>query len=457
MPSASDLLAGAIVTVLFLSVVAAAEAWRRWGNPEPEWTRKLIHIGGGLVALSLPFVIESHLVVFAMALGMAALFLAGKLTGRLQSLHGVDRKSSGTEYHPVSVYLLFFFTQGTPWKYFICLLVLTTADALAALIGSRYGRLRYEVDDNYKSVEGSLVFLVVTFLAVIVPLLMWPMVDRPPVAVCLLTALLVAMLTTGFEAIAQHGRDNLWVPMGALIVLNRTLPLSVNELTQRVAVLVGIFLVATLATWKTATFNVGGTLVLILVAYSCWTLTSIDWALPVFWGFAFYVSVAIICRSEVLIASKPVVRALLLPFAVMASGFFLQLNDVASGYQFLYGSFLVGCVTVTAQAAWAQVLSEWPMSGVRRITGSIVTTCLACTAIVVPAFCLQSRVSIEAPLWVAVTALTVVIPRGSWFDFKRLDNSLHWWWIARILSTVVAMGLMALIQALGVSPLWNPR
>ena len=146
------------MTTIYLSIVATAEAWRRWGNPTPESTRKLIHIAGGLVRL-----------VFALcdriALGRVGhgnwyrnLVSDGQATGKLQSLHGVSRKSSGTEYFPLVIYLLFYLTTGESWKYFICILVLTTADSLAALVGGRYGRLRYEVDQNYKSVEGSLVF-----------------------------------------------------------------------------------------------------------------------------------------------------------------------------------------------------------------------------------------------------------------------------------------------------------
>ena len=209
-----------------------------------------------------------------MALGMAALFLAGKLTGRLQSLHGVARKSSGTEYYPIVIYLLFCFTQDASWKYVICVLVLTTADLLAALVGRRYGRLRDEIDGNYKSVEGSLVFAMVTFLAVLVPLLVWPILvgplnGSPSLVTCLLTALLVAIPTTGFEAISQHGRDNLWVPLGTLLILNQTLLLPVDELVQCTLIVVGIGLFTGVAIWRTATFNAGGAVVIMLAAYAC--------------------------------------------------------------------------------------------------------------------------------------------------------------------------------------------
>ena len=46
MPQGSDLLAAALFAVGFLVLVGAAELWRRLGSPEPEWTRKLVHLGG---------------------------------------------------------------------------------------------------------------------------------------------------------------------------------------------------------------------------------------------------------------------------------------------------------------------------------------------------------------------------------------------------------------------------
>ena len=455
--SAADLAAGAVVTVVFLSIVAAAEAWCRLGNPHPESTRKLIHITGGLVALFLPLVIHSHLVVLAMALGMGALFLAGKLTGKLQSLHGVSRKSSGTEYFPLIIYLLFYFTQGEPWKYFICVLVLTSAAALAALVGIRYGRMRYEVDQNYKSVEGSLVFLVVTVLGIVVPLLAWPMPNPPSPATCLLTALLVAMLTTGFEALAQHGRDNLWVPLGTLVLLNRTLPLPECEIALRVVVLLVICATTGFAAWRTATFNVGGTLVLILAAYACWTLTSIDWGLPVFFSFAFYVSVMVTRPRHISIASTPVLKTLSLPFLVMVGAYLSQHFGATSEYRFLFGPFLAGCVTVTAQSALDQTMCDRGMGSRTKLIGSLGMTMLSCVVVVLPSFLVQSEVSAEAPLWVAAGTLAVGIPFGVVFDRPGLADSNHRWWLARSLFIAAAMSLVALLQVTGLSPPWHPR
>ncbi len=461
-PLAADLLGGAVVTVLFLSIVAAAEAWRRWGRPDPESTRKLVHIAGGLVALCLPFVVRSHWIVGAMALGMAVLFLAGKWTGQLQSLHGVSRRSSGTEYYPLVIYLLFYFTQGAPVKYIISVLVLTTADSLAALIGSRYGRLRYEVDNNFKSVEGSLVFFLATFLAVLVPLLAWPMLigpleASPTLVACVFTALLVAFPTTGIEAIAQHGRDNLWVPLGTLLILNNTLHLPIDSLARWTLVLLTICAITGLAVWRIATFNVGATVVLILAAYACWTLTSIDWAIPFFLAFGYYLIAVLASPQPMKIASRAVVRALLPPFVVMMAAALLRHEGATQVYGFLYGPFVAGCASIAGQSAWDQLTHGYSAGRAFKFLGSIANTCLACIAAILPAQLLQPGMTWIAPLWIAAAALAVGIPSGMLVDHPAIVRSTRLWALARMGFITAALGLVALVQAAGLSPLWHPR
>ena len=212
MITAHDLRGAVILGGVFVSLLILAELWRRLGTPKPEHTRKLVHLGGGVACLFFPFLIDSPWVVLAMALPLTGLFLAGAKLGFLKSLHGVARRSRGAEYYPLAVCLVFVLTRGRPWLYLSAVLVLAVADAFAALIGSRYGVVRYEVENETKSLEGSLVFLVIAFLAIHLPVLLMTDLPRP---VCVLAALLVAALVTGFEAVSLEGADNLFVPLAA--------------------------------------------------------------------------------------------------------------------------------------------------------------------------------------------------------------------------------------------------
>ena len=55
---------------------------------------------------------------------------------------------------------------------------MTLADAVAALVGITYGKLRYVTGDGFKSAEGSVAFLSIAFLSVHVPLLLFTDVGR---------------------------------------------------------------------------------------------------------------------------------------------------------------------------------------------------------------------------------------------------------------------------------------
>jgi phytol kinase len=69
-----------------------------------------------------------------------------------------ERRSLGEVYFPAAVAVLFCLSHQTPLLFCIPILMLTLADAVAALIGVRYGRLRYQTLEGQKSAEGSITF-----------------------------------------------------------------------------------------------------------------------------------------------------------------------------------------------------------------------------------------------------------------------------------------------------------
>ena len=339
---AGDLRGAAILSSVFLALLVIAELWKRLGNPKPEWTRKLVHTGGGIACLFFPFLVTSPWTVLAMALPLSILFVLGGKLGFLQSLHGIQRKSRGAEYYPLAVFLTFLLTQGRPWLYLPAVLVLAVADAFAALIGSRYGVVRYEVEDEHKSLEGSLVFLVLAFLAIHLPILLLTDLPRP---VCVLAAVLVAALVTGFEAISLRGADNLFVPLAVVVILGKITTKPLSEIVfQNVSLLV-MCLAVGIAVWKLKSFNVGGAITFLLFAYGTWSLGNWVWALPVFVGFAGY----LLLRRSLAppghlqgIKVRTMTRALLPPFTALVLA-----NSLRNGEPF-FPAYLAALAAVLA-------------------------------------------------------------------------------------------------------------
>jgi len=454
MPSTDDWVAGGALTVAFLLLIGLAELWRVVGSPPVEWTRKLVHCGGGVASLAIPLVIESHWVVLVLAAGMGAVFLISRGLGWLPSLHAVERRTRGVEYYPVSVYVLFLLTPGRPWMYVSCLLVLALADALAALVGKRFGRIRYEVDGNEKSLEGSAAFFGVTLAVIAVPILLWPDPAIPPASNVLLAAVLAALLATGFEAIALEGRDNLWLPPGVCIVLTKLLRQPTEELVSQNIAFLAITLAIAAACTFVRSFNVGATLVFLLATYGAWSLGSPDWAWPAAGGLIVYLASRIIGGSQFVVRSRGITDRLLLPFLVLVAANVLWGYGRTDWYVWLFGPYLAGCLaTAVVGAAISLSARHAAAPGRRRIEMAIIATA-AGAAIVLPCLLLQDGVSPAAAIVVVLVGVVV----GQVFAIRapadeRITQRQPW---RTHLLAATAILIVAAAQWVGVSPVWKP-
>jgi phytol kinase len=256
--------------------------------PHPELVRKLLHIGMGLTTLSLPWLFDTAWPVLVLAgLSIVALgalrILSNFRAGLGNVLSAVARSSLGEIYFPMAVTALFllylYVDPENPARlmlYCIPILLLTLADAAAALIGISYGRLHYETADGQKSAEGSLAFFTCAFLVVHIPLLLF---TDTPRAETLLIAVLLAWLAMMFEAIAWRGLDNLVLPLVCYLLLRIYLNLSVDELLARLGITSA--LVIFLLFYRYQTTLVGsGVLAAFLAGYIAWALGGWHWLLP---------------------------------------------------------------------------------------------------------------------------------------------------------------------------------
>lgn len=187
----------------------------------PEMQRKLVHIGTGLYALTLPWLFPDrwpvYLLVAVTLLVMLVLRLPKIATSGLgATLHSVERQSYGDILLAIAIGMCLFLSGDRPYLYVLPIAVLTLADAAAALAGSSYGRKFFTVEEGRKSIEGSVVFFTLTFLISLVCLML--MTPLPPVNMLLLSAM-VAGFGTMVEATSWRGFDNLFLPVGLLIFL----------------------------------------------------------------------------------------------------------------------------------------------------------------------------------------------------------------------------------------------
>jgi phytol kinase len=201
---------------LLLAVLVLAEGLRRRRAASPEVTRKLVHALSGLVAATFPWLFASAWSVLVLTASFAALIGTTRRLGLLGSVHGVSRRTEGGLYYPAGVLLLFVLAAHRPEAYVPAMLVLAFADPAAALVGGPYGRNRYRVFGERRSVEGSLAFAACALPCVFLPL---GLLTSLPVLSLLLWSLHVTLLATVLEALAPRGSDNLAIPVGSGLAL----------------------------------------------------------------------------------------------------------------------------------------------------------------------------------------------------------------------------------------------
>ena len=214
-----------LVLVAGVALIVALGVCRLIYPTHPEFLRKLLHVGVGLIALSFPWLFASAWPVLVVAAVAALIVCAVRASRHLRTrlggvLDGVARRSRGEYFFLAATVLLFGLADGDALLFCVPMLILTFADTAAALVGTRFGRLRYGAAGGQRSVEGSAAFVAVAFVCACVPL---ALIGGLAVAQVVMVAGVLAVLTAIVEAVARQGADNLLVPLGAFLVLKTML------------------------------------------------------------------------------------------------------------------------------------------------------------------------------------------------------------------------------------------
>jgi len=215
-----------------------------------ELSRKLLHIGMGLLLTPLPWIFRSIWPVAVLSGIYVGLLIARRLVPALDRqvasiIYGVDRRSIGEFLFPVTVLALFVLTPGDHVGFVAPMLLLTFADAAAAIVGRRWGLCTYLSPAGRKSLEGSLAFCIVALLCVVFVLITLGVPEST--GRMLLIAASVALGMTFVEAAGPCGFDNTLVPLGALAMLRPLATFSTERLSIIAAAEAGIALTLVMA------------------------------------------------------------------------------------------------------------------------------------------------------------------------------------------------------------------
>lgn len=186
-----------------------------------ELTRKLVHMGTGMLALLFPVMLDNHWFVLLLCAAFAWILILSIRHDLLKSIHAIDRKSVGSLVYPVAVYAcyLVFICQDKQYiYYYMPILVLAISDPVAGLSGKKWPVGSYRIAGAKKTVLGSGMFFL---SAVLVILGCWYFLYSAPqnTGLFMLGVSLTALLATVSEAVSRNGLDNLSIPAAVLLGL----------------------------------------------------------------------------------------------------------------------------------------------------------------------------------------------------------------------------------------------
>jgi phytol kinase len=254
-----------------------------------ETIRKLFHLGGGAVALALPWLFDAVWPVVMLFVASMVIFVALRVVpvlreGPGQVLHAVPRKSVGEFWFMLGVMAIYAIAGDDVVVYSIGILILAVADMAAALVGLFYGQHSFAVSGGTKSAEGSSAFLLTAFLCVHVPILLFTDVGRLE---SLLIAINVGLLLMFAEAGASRGSDNFMLPVLVVVLLDAFLKMQATEIAIHFSVIVALGLLAFFYRNRT-TLSADALIIATLVAYIFWLFGDWRWLVAPLILFATY-------------------------------------------------------------------------------------------------------------------------------------------------------------------------
>ncbi len=172
----------------------------------PNISRKFLHIMVGNILFILPLFTSREIITF---LAAAPFILLTFLISPYSPLKIKNKVSAaghgfGLVYYAISWTVLAFFFYNQPWIIAVGIAAMSYGDGMAALVGERIGKTKYNISGDTKSLEGSLAMFLVLIITLGGILAYYNVL--PP---NYLIIVVVALVATVFEGITPKGLDNL--------------------------------------------------------------------------------------------------------------------------------------------------------------------------------------------------------------------------------------------------------
>ncbi|KAA0001630.1 MAG: phosphatidate cytidylyltransferase [Thermoplasmata archaeon] len=177
----------------------------------PLISRKFLHIMVGNIFFILPLFDHAWVMAFVAAAPFIVLTFLVSPHSPLKLVSGTSAAGHGMGlvYYAISWTILAYVFFDRPEVIAVGIVAMSYGDGFASLVGSRYGKRKYDICGDVKSVEGSLAMMVMTVIVSAVALIYY----GAPISIPVIG--IVAVASAVVEALTPMGLDNLSVSLSA--------------------------------------------------------------------------------------------------------------------------------------------------------------------------------------------------------------------------------------------------
>jgi phytol kinase len=211
---------GLLISLLYIfGLIGLGEGLRRWQGYSSDFTRKVIHIGVGMLSWGLHLLFDNPWFFITACAVFMGINLLDWRYGYFAAMASGDRANLGTVYFPLAAGIVAYLFWQQPPLMVAALMPLTWGDGLASVVGRAYGRHPYSVYSSRRTLEGSAGFFSFSFL--FTWLALWLISGPPGITplAAVLPALIISLTTALVEAVSIWGLDNLTITAVAILIL----------------------------------------------------------------------------------------------------------------------------------------------------------------------------------------------------------------------------------------------
>lgn len=205
---------GILISIIFVFlIIGVSSLMKKLNILSNEGSRKFIHIGVSNWWIIAMIFFDNNI---SAAIVPGLFVIINYISYKKQIFSAMERDGSqkdlGTVYYALSLLILSLITfKNKELSYIgaLGILIMGYGDGFAAIIGKNFGKHKFKILNNDKSIEGSLTMFIFSFMVSIIILHIFNPVN------VLLFSFILAFLSTILELLSPLGLDNLTVPLGS--------------------------------------------------------------------------------------------------------------------------------------------------------------------------------------------------------------------------------------------------